>query len=129
ASRASWTRRKAAVSTTAVRYAWRSAVPRSRRLSISPGIGSRATFTRRTAVPEPLLELRGVEKHFPVKTGRFRTTPLKAVDGIDLALTPGDSVALVGESGSGKSTVARLIAGLHRPAAGEILFEGRPIHG
>lgn len=77
---------------------------------------------------EPLLQLRGLEKHFLVKTGQFEKTPLKAVDGVNLSLMPGDSAALVGESGSGKSTVARLITGLHRPTAGEILFQGRPIH-
>ncbi|MGN6584317.1 MAG: oligopeptide/dipeptide ABC transporter ATP-binding protein, partial [Rhizobiaceae bacterium] len=39
----------------------------------------------------------------------------------------GESLGLVGESGSGKSTVARLISGLHRPTAGEILFDGKPV--
>jgi len=75
----------------------------------------------------PLLELEGVSKHFPVRTGAFRKTPLKAVDGVDLRLMPGDSLGLVGESGSGKSTVARLITGLHQSTGGALRFEGQEV--
>ena len=76
--------------------------------------------------PVPLIETRGLTKHFKVG-GVFSHTMLHAVDGADFALGTGEIVALVGESGSGKSTVARLLAKVHRPTGGEILYQGRPL--
>jgi oligopeptide/dipeptide ABC transporter ATP-binding protein len=81
-------------------------------------------------VTAPLLELRGLKKYFPA--GGLRapwTTPrwVKAVDGVDLTLQPGETLGLVGESGCGKTTTTRLILRLEQPSAGSILFEGRDI--
>ena len=71
----------------------------------------------------PLLEIEGLAKHYPLKGGRV----VRAVDGVDLALRPGESLGLVGESGCGKSTVARLALRLVPPSAGVIRFQGRDI--
>ncbi len=77
---------------------------------------------------QPILEVCGLKKYFPIsRTQGLRTTMLtvKAVDGIDLSVYPGETVALVGESGCGKTTVARCILRLTRPTAGSIKLLGR----
>lgn len=54
---------------------------------------------------------------------------LQAVDNVSFSIAQGESFGLVGESGSGKSTVARLIAGLHKPDAGSIQIMGQNVLG
>jgi peptide/nickel transport system ATP-binding protein len=78
------------------------------------------------AVTVPLLQTVGLTKHFRLGGLMSRRT-LHALDDVDLTIGAQEIVALVGESGSGKSTVARLLAMLHRPTAGDILFEGRSL--
>ncbi|WP_415853740.1 ABC transporter ATP-binding protein [Sinomonas sp. G460-2] len=79
---------------------------------------------------EPVLEAVGLGKTFqvsgpPTAGGRRKVV---AVEGVDLTLRAGSTVALVGESGSGKSTVARLLAQLLPPTAGEVRLHGKPVH-
>ena len=76
-----------------------------------------------------LLEVRDLKRHFPVDEGLFsrKGQVVKAVDGVDLTIRPGEAVGLVGESGCGKTTLGRNIVRLDRPTAGQILFEGTDI--
>lgn len=73
-----------------------------------------------------LLELRGLRTWFPVRTGILKRVAghVKAVDGVDLTVFPGETLALVGESGCGKTTVGRSILHLVQPTGGNIWFEG-----
>ena len=76
----------------------------------------------------PLLEARDVRVWFPVRRGVLRRTVdhVKAVDGIDLELRPGETLGVVGESGSGKSTLAQALLRLI-PSRGRIVFRGTAI--
>jgi peptide/nickel transport system ATP-binding protein len=67
-----------------------------------------------------------LSKHFTIRDGWRRRT-LRAVDDVSFTLRSGETIALVGESGSGKSTIARALARLVRPTAGEILLDGTPV--
>jgi peptide/nickel transport system ATP-binding protein len=73
------------------------------------------------------LEVRELSKRFPVGGGLRRRAQVHAVDDVSFELRPGTITALVGESGSGKSTVARLLARLHAPSDGSVLFEGSDV--
>ena len=59
-------------------------------------------------------------------TKRFGGT--LAVDDVSLALPQGEILALLGENGAGKSTVIKMLAGIHAPDSGRILFRGEPYH-
>ena len=81
---------------------WRAAAPADRaRASAATHAGA----SRR----QPLLEVRGLAKHFALPRENFleQHRVLRAVDGVDLDVFPGETVGLVGESGCGKSTLAR----------------------
>jgi peptide/nickel transport system ATP-binding protein len=79
-----------------------------------------------TAAAAPLLQTRKLTKHFRLG-GMLSRRFLHALDDVDLTIGEREIVALVGESGSGKSTMARLLAQVHRPTAGDVLFEGRSL--
>jgi peptide/nickel transport system ATP-binding protein/oligopeptide transport system ATP-binding protein len=78
---------------------------------------------------QPLLEVRDLKQYFPVRGGPLRRVigHVKAVDGVDLTIMPGEVVGLAGESGSGKTTVGRTILRLIEPTAGQVLFEGHDL--
>ncbi len=73
---------------------------------------------------EYLVEVKNLKQYFPVKTGWFSTTPLKAVDGVSFNIKPGETLGLVGESGCGKTTVGRSLLRLYEPTGGEFKFNG-----
>ncbi|HWR18307.1 MAG TPA: oligopeptide/dipeptide ABC transporter ATP-binding protein [Clostridia bacterium] len=73
---------------------------------------------------KPLLEVKNLKQYFPIKTGLFETTPLKAVDDVSFDLAQGETLGLVGESGCGKTTVGRTILHLYKPTAGQVFFDG-----
>ena len=84
------------------------------------------------ARPTPLLEARDLVQRFPLRgTGGFLRRPRlqAAVDGVSLALYPGEVVAVVGESGSGKTTLGRMMLGLLTPTEGRVLYQGQDIAG
>jgi simple sugar transport system ATP-binding protein len=67
----------------------------------------------------PLIEMRGIEKHFG---------SVIALAGVSLTVNPGECHCLLGDNGAGKSTFIQTMSGVHKPTAGEILFEGKPMH-
>jgi len=80
-------------------------------------------------MPETLIEVRDLVKHFPVGGGlwgRSRAV-IRAVDGVSFAIRRGETLGLVGESGCGKTTTGRCILQLERPTRGAVLFEGRDL--
>ena len=93
-----------------------------------------APVPERAAVA-PVLEVRGLGKVYPLERASllrdlWRRTPratLRAVDGVDLSIMPGEAVGLVGESGCGKSTLSRMVNRLIPSDEGEVLLDGEPI--
>jgi oligopeptide transport system ATP-binding protein len=76
----------------------------------------------------PLLDVRGLVKHFVRKQGLFQPpSVVKAVDDVSFAIEEGEMFGLVGESGSGKSTTGRCILRLMEPTSGEVLFRGENV--
>jgi oligopeptide/dipeptide ABC transporter ATP-binding protein len=83
-----------------------------------------------SAMNNPLLKAKNLKKHFPVEKGLFVSKSvgwIKAVDGIDFEIWPGDTYGLVGESGCGKTTTSKMILKLEKKTSGSLLFEGEEI--
>jgi peptide/nickel transport system ATP-binding protein len=80
-------------------------------------------------VSPPLLEARGLRKHFPLRGGVLHRARawVRAVDDVTFAVQPGETLGIVGESGCGKSTLARLILRLVEPDAGGVWFDGEDV--
>jgi len=79
----------------------------------------------------PLLSIKGLRTWFPIKKGLFRKTVghVQAVDGVDLEIPEGHTLALVGESGCGKTTVGRSILRLEEPQEGQVTFDDQDMMG
>ncbi len=77
----------------------------------------------------PLLDIHNLKKYYPIKKGILSRTvgQVKAVDGFNLSIYPGETVGLVGESGCGKSTAGRSIVRLETPTEGRIIFRDRDL--
>jgi len=78
----------------------------------------------------PLVRVQGLKKHFPITRGiifQRKIGSVRAVDGVDLEIYPGETVGLVGESGCGKSTLARVVTRLYDPTEGSISFDGQDV--
>jgi peptide/nickel transport system ATP-binding protein len=77
---------------------------------------------------QPLLEVRALSKHFPVRSGFLgKAGVVRAVDDVSFSVDKGEVLGIVGESGCGKSTTARLVIGLIEPDAGSIVLDGEQL--
>ena len=86
--------------------------------------------TEARATGEPLVEVRNLTKHFPIRKGiifQREVARVHAVEDVNFEIYPGETLGLVGESGCGKSTTARLVLRLLEPTSGQIWFEGQDI--
>jgi peptide/nickel transport system ATP-binding protein len=102
---------------------------RPRRLAVIDDImNHRAPITQeRVSIPADgpaLMEVKGLQKDYPLKTGLFKRSVFSAVKSANFSLHKGRTLGVVGESGSGKTTVGMMLTRLTDATAGSILFEG-----
>jgi len=95
----------------------------------TPPVAAASTATATVFAAAPLLRVRNLVKHFPIRGGVFSRTiaSVKAVQDVSFDMRSGETLGLVGESGCGKSTLGRALLLLEDPSAGEIHFEGTDI--
>jgi len=96
-----------------------------------PGVTAVAATESRPTAPlvQPILAAKDLRTYFPIRRGILQRTvgQVRAVDGVDLSVMPGETLGLVGESGCGKSTLGRTLLRLLPATSGEIRFEGRDV--
>jgi oligopeptide/dipeptide ABC transporter ATP-binding protein len=101
-------------------------------LPTRPEAGSTAVTTDPS---QPIVSIRDLNVHYALRTNAVArllgrsSGVVRAVDGVNLDLAPGEVLGLVGESGSGKSTLGRALLGLVRPTSGSIVYRGRELAG
>jgi peptide/nickel transport system ATP-binding protein len=95
---------------------------------IHPSTGLLAPLEDRGGAAQPLLQVTGLTKHFPVRGGLFaKSRTVRAVDDVSFSIAKGETVGIVGESGCGKSTTARLLMHLMPRDAGDIIYDGTEV--
>jgi oligopeptide transport system ATP-binding protein len=85
-----------------------------------------------TSMEQPLLSVRNVVKHFPIRSKgllRRQIGAVQAVSDVSFDLAEGETLGLVGESGCGKSTTARVVLNLIPATSGQVLYKGRELTG
>src|SRR5246127_1342890 len=84
-----------------------------------------STANTADGAPEPIIEARQLEKHYPQADG----SRIQVIAPIDLAIYPGQIIALLGASGCGKSTLMRMLTGLSPSTGGAVYWHGQPVNG
>src|SRR6516164_5743787 len=95
---------------------------------IAPSVEPLEPIEDRGGAAQPLLQVTGLTKHFPVRGDLFSARKtVRAVDDVSFAVMKGETVGIVGESGCGKSTTARLLMHLMARDAGDIVYDGMQV--
>ncbi|NQU40520.1 MAG: dipeptide ABC transporter ATP-binding protein [Lentisphaerae bacterium] len=100
-------------------------------LAAVPSMTAPGRADLRAPTPDVLLKVSDLKMHFPSRKGFFKRPVgyVRAVDGLDLVIRRGETLAIVGESGCGKTTVGKCINRLLTPSSGQIMMDGHDLAG